>query len=141
MSFIIFLVQTHLSFDVCMDYFKIISINNFWYNMLNYYKIFILNKKLMHVRIILSNTEQQMTNQTHLTSERINHWAHGSVFTNKASVHLPNKDLYHRYSNSGPPFSSFGPSRGYGMDLCLEVYLWTIYPYFATFRVTTLSFY
>jgi hypothetical protein len=28
-----------------------------------------------------------------------------------------------------PPFSSFGPSRDYGMDLCLEVYLWTIYPY------------
>ena len=22
-----------------------------------------------------------------------------------------------------PPFSSFGPSRDYGMDLCLEVYL------------------
>jgi hypothetical protein len=39
------------------------------------------------------------------------------------------------------PFSSFGPSRDYGMDLCLEVYLWTIYPYFTTFRVTTLSFY
>ena len=39
-----------------------------------------------------------------------------------------------------PPFSSFGPSRDYGMDLCLEVYLWTIYPYFTTFRVTTLSF-
>jgi hypothetical protein len=34
-----------------------------------------------------------------------------------------------------PPFSSFGPSRDYGMDLCLEVYIWTIYPY-----VTTLSF-
>jgi hypothetical protein len=48
---------------------------------------------------------------------------------------------YHRHSNSGPPFSSFGPSRDYGMDLCLEVYLWTIYPYFTTFRVTTLSFY
>ena len=29
----------------------------------------------------------------------------------------------HRHSNSGPPFSSFGPSRDYGMDLCLEVYL------------------
>lgn len=41
--------------------------------MLNYYTIFILNKKLMHVRIILSNTEQQMTNQTHLLSERIHH--------------------------------------------------------------------
>jgi hypothetical protein len=40
-----------------------------------------------------------------------------------------------------PPFSSFGPSRDYGMDLCLEVYLWTIYPYFTTFRVTILSFY
>ena len=40
-----------------------------------------------------------------------------------------------------PPFSSFGPSCDYGMDLCLEVYLWTIYPYFTTFRVTTLSFY
>ena len=40
-----------------------------------------------------------------------------------------------------PPFSSFGPSRDYGMDLCLEVYLWAIYPYFTTFRVTTLSFY
>ena len=39
------------------------------------------------------------------------------------------------------PFSSFGPSRDYGMDLCLEVYLWAIYPYFTTFRVTTLSFY
>ena len=39
------------------------------------------------------------------------------------------------------PFSSFGSSRDYGMDLCLEVYLWTIYPYFTTFRVTTLSFY
>ena len=37
-----------------------------------------------------------------------------------------------------PPFSSFGPFRDYGMDLCLEVYLWTIYPYFTTFRVTTL---
>ena len=24
-----------------------------------------------------------------------------------------------------PPFSSFGPSRDYGMDLCLEVYLWS----------------
>ena len=47
----------------------------------------------------------------------------------------------HRHSNSGPPFSSFGPSRDYGMDLCLEIYLWTIYPYFTTFRVTTLSFY
>jgi hypothetical protein len=46
----------------------------------------------------------------------------------------------HRHSNSGPPFSSFGPSRDYGMDLCLEIYLWTIYPYFTTFRVTTLSF-
>ena len=34
-----------------------------------------------------------------------------------------------------PPFSSFGPSRDYGMDLCLEVYLWTIHPYFTTFRV------
>ena len=33
------------------------------------------------------------------------------------------------------PFSSFDPSRDYGMDLCLEVYLWTIYPYFTTFRV------
>jgi hypothetical protein len=40
-----------------------------------------------------------------------------------------------------PPFSSFGPSRDYAMDFCLEVYLWTIYPYFTTFRVTTLSFY
>ena len=40
-----------------------------------------------------------------------------------------------------PLFSSFGTSRDYGMDLCLEVYLWTIYPYFTTFRVTTLSFY
>jgi hypothetical protein len=39
------------------------------------------------------------------------------------------------------PFSSFGPSRDYGMGLCLEVYLWTIYPYFTTFRVTALSFY
>jgi hypothetical protein len=39
-----------------------------------------------------------------------------------------------------PPFSSFGPSRDYGMDLCLEVYLWTIYPYVTTFHVTTLSF-
>ena len=39
------------------------------------------------------------------------------------------------------PFSSFGPSRNYGMDLSLEVYLWAIYPYFTTFRVTTLSFY
>ena len=29
----------------------------------------------------------------------------------------------HRHSNSGPPFSSFGPSCDYGMDLCLEVYL------------------
>jgi hypothetical protein len=37
-----------------------------------------------------------------------------------------------------PPFSSRGPSRDYGMDLCMEVYL---YPYFTTFRVTTLSFY
>jgi hypothetical protein len=27
---------------------------------------------------------------------------------------------------------------GYRMDLCLEVYLWTIYPYFTTFRLTTL---
>ena len=49
--------------------------------------------------------------------------------------------IYHRHSNSGPPFSSFGPSRDYGMDLCLEVYLWTIYPYFTTFCVTTFSFY
>ena len=32
-------------------------------------------------------------------------------------------DKIHRHSNSGPPFSSFGPSRDYGMDLCLEVYL------------------
>jgi len=40
-----------------------------------------------------------------------------------------------------PPFSSFGPSRDYGMDLCLEVYLRAIYPYFTTFRVATLSFY
>jgi hypothetical protein len=32
-------------------------------------------------------------------------------------------DLIHRQSNSGTPFSSFGPSRDYGMDLCLEVYL------------------
>ena len=39
-----------------------------------------------------------------------------------------------------PTFSSFGPSRDYGMDLCLEVYLWAMYPYFTTFRVTTLSF-
>ena len=29
----------------------------------------------------------------------------------------------HKHSNSGPPFSSFGPSRDYGMDLYLEVYL------------------
>jgi hypothetical protein len=29
----------------------------------------------------------------------------------------------HRHSNSGPPFSSFGSSRDYGMDLCLEIYL------------------
>ena len=36
-----------------------------------------------------------------------------------------------------PDFSSFGPSRDYGMDLNLEVYLWAIYPYFTTFRVTT----
>ena len=42
---------------------------------------------------------------------------------------------------SDPPFYSFGLSRDYGMDLCLEVYLWAIYPYFTTFRVTTLSFY
>ena len=39
------------------------------------------------------------------------------------------------------PVSSLGPSRDYGMSLCLEVYLWTIYPYFTTFGVTTLSFY
>ena len=32
------------------------------------------------------------------------------------------------------------PSCDYGMDLCLEVYLWAIYPYFTTFCVTTLSF-
>ena len=31
--------------------------------------------------------------------------------------------LVHRHSNSGPPFLSFGPSRDYGMDLCLQVYL------------------
>jgi hypothetical protein len=31
--------------------------------------------------------------------------------------------LEHRHSNSGPPFSSFGPSRDYGMNLSLEVYL------------------
>jgi hypothetical protein len=29
-----------------------------------------------------------------------------------------------------PPFFSFGPSRDYGMDLSLEVYLWAIYLYF-----------
>ena len=29
----------------------------------------------------------------------------------------------HRHSNSGPPFSSFGPSCDYGMNLSLEVYL------------------
>jgi hypothetical protein len=29
----------------------------------------------------------------------------------------------HMHSNSGPPFSSFGPSSDYGMDLSLEVYL------------------
>ena len=46
-----------------------------------------------------------------------------------------------RIPDPPPFFSSFGPSRDYGMDLCLEVYLWTIYPYFTTFRVTTLSFY
>jgi hypothetical protein len=46
--------------------------------------------------------------------------------------------LYHRHSNSGPPFSSFGSSRNYGMNLCLEVYHWTNYPYFTTFRVTTI---
>ena len=40
-----------------------------------------------------------------------------------------------------PPFSSFGPSRDYGMDLCLEVHLRAIYPYFTTFSVTTFSFY
>jgi hypothetical protein len=40
-----------------------------------------------------------------------------------------------------PHFSSFGPSHDYGMDLCLEVYIWAIYPYFTTFRVKTLSFY
>jgi hypothetical protein len=34
------------------------------------------------------------------------------------------------------PFSLFGPSRDYGVDLSLEVYLWAIYPYFITFRVT-----
>ena len=39
------------------------------------------------------------------------------------------------------PFSSFGPSHNYGMDLSLEVFLWAIYSYFTTFRVTTLSFY
>jgi len=48
----------------------------------------------MLVRIILSNAEQQMTNQTHLISERIHHWTRGSMFTNKASHHLPNTDLY-----------------------------------------------
>ena len=40
-----------------------------------------------------------------------------------------------------PPFPPVGPSRDYGMNLCLEVYIWDIYPYFTTFRVTTLSFY
>ena len=30
---------------------------------------------------------------------------------------------FHRHLKSGPPFSSFGPSRDYGMDLCLEVYI------------------
>jgi hypothetical protein len=53
--------------------------------------------------------------------------------------------LFHDFDTStripNPPFSSFGPSRDYGMDLCLEVYLWTIDPYFTTFCVTTLSFY
>ena len=40
-----------------------------------------------------------------------------------------------------PPFSSCGPSCDCGMDLSLEVYLWAIYQYFITFRVSTLSFY
>jgi hypothetical protein len=39
---------------------------------------------------ILSNIKQQMTNQTHLLSERIHHWTRGSMFTNKAPDHLHN---------------------------------------------------
>ena len=34
---------------------------------------------------------------------------------------LPRYKDYHRHSNYGPPFSSFVPSRDYGMNLCLEV--------------------
>jgi hypothetical protein len=63
------------------------------------------------------------------------------IFTTKSVQALIITYIYHRHSNSGPPFSSFGPSRDYGMNLCLEVYLWTIYPYFTTFCVTTFSFY
>ena len=60
-------------------------------------------------------------------------------------IKLCNRELGDDYTTGtripDPPFSLFGPSRDYGMDFCLEVYLWTIYPYFTTFRVTTLSFY
>ena len=50
--------------------------------------LYIIYKKLMIGKIILSNIEQQMTNQTHLLSERIHHWTRGSMFTNKAPDHL-----------------------------------------------------
>ena len=53
------------------------------------------------------------------------------MFHDESLKHMLNTGTW----NPDPPFSSFGPSRDYGMDLCLEVYLWTIYPY-----VTTLSF-
>ena len=38
-------------------------------------------------------------------------------------ITLETQDLTTGTRIPDPPFSSFGPSRDYGMDLCLEVYL------------------
>jgi hypothetical protein len=71
--------------------------------------------------------------------QRLSNFTISSTKKNIKSEHNFESGYYYRHSNStripDPPFSSFGPSCDYGMDLCLEVYLWAIYPYFTTFRV------
>lgn len=77
---------------------------------------YIIYKKLIIVKIILSNIEQQMTNQTHLLSERIHHWTRGSMFTNKAPDHLHNTDVY---------------VCGRSLILYVYMYIWTsVFAYF-----------
>ena len=46
---------------------------------------------------------------------------HPAITTRKTPLDPPHTHTGTRIPD--PPFSSFGPSRDYGMDLCLEVYL------------------